>query len=77
MTEEQATAAMDGLLRSHRIAPEHLRADAFDQFYEQRRSELLELISQVIGKTIRPEQPPLTAEDALEQKDEHPEEMSS
>ena len=66
---------MDWLLRSHRIAPEHLRADAFDLFYEQRRVELLDLISRVIGKTIRVEQPPMSAEDALEQEDEELEEV--
>ena len=74
-TSDQAMAAMDGLLRSHRIAPEHLRADAFDLFYEQRRVELLDLISRVIGKTIRVEQAPLNAEDALEQVDEEMEEV--
>jgi hypothetical protein len=75
MTEAQAAAAMDGLLRSHRIDPEHLRADAFDKYYENRRQELLGLISQVIGKTITAEQQPSTAEDALEQLDEGLEEL--
>jgi hypothetical protein len=75
ITAEQATAAMDGFLRSHCIDPKHLRANTFDLFYEQRRLELLGLISRVIGKTIRVEQPPLNAEDALEQVDEEMEEV--
>ena len=66
---------MDGFLRSHCIDPKHLRANTFDLFYEQRRLELLGLISRVIGKTIRVEQPPLNAEDALEQVDEEMEEV--
>lgn len=77
MTEAEAAAAMDGLLRSHRIDPEHLRADAFDAYYEQRRQELLALISQVIGKTITAEHPPASAEDALEQLDEDLEDLQA
>lgn len=64
------TAAMDELLRSHRIHPEHLRGDDFDAFYEQRRLELLELISRVIGKPIAVETAPAAGEEALPQLDE-------
>jgi hypothetical protein len=65
-----AAAAMDELLCSHRINPELLRSDAFDAFYEQRRRELLELISAVIGKPIAIENLPTDAEAALPQIDE-------
>ena len=61
---------MDELLRSHRISPDHLRADAFEAFYEQRRRDLLELISRVIGKSIVVESQPPLGEDGLPQIDE-------
>jgi hypothetical protein len=61
---------MDELLHSHRINPELLRSDAFDAFYEQRRRDLLELISAVIGKPIAIESLPPDAEAALPQIDE-------
>ena len=64
------SGVMDELLRSHRISPEHLRADAFDAFYEQRRRDLLELISRVIGKSIVVESPPPTGEEGLPQIDD-------
>jgi hypothetical protein len=64
------TAAMDELLRSHRISPEQLRGDAFEAFYEQRRLDLLELISRVIGKPIVVESAPPAGEEALPQLDE-------
>jgi hypothetical protein len=64
------TAAMDELLRSHSISPEHLRRDAFEAFYEQRRRDLLELISRVIGKPIAIEAAPPAGEEALPQLDE-------
>ena len=64
------SGVMDELLRSHRISPEHLRADAFDAFYEQRRRDLLELISRVIGKSILVESPPPTGEEGLPQIDD-------
>jgi hypothetical protein len=63
-------AVMDELLRSHRIRPEHLRSDAFEAFYEQRRRDLLELISRVIGKPIAIESAPPAGEEALPQLDE-------
>lgn len=65
-----ACAVMDQLLTSHRITPEHLRRDAFDAFYEQRRLDLLELISRVIGKSIAVEVLAPSEEDALPQIDE-------
>ena len=61
---------MDHLLTSHLISPEHLRRDAFDAFYEQRRRDLLELIGRVIGKSIAFETPSPSEEDALPQIDE-------
>jgi hypothetical protein len=64
------TAAMDELLHSHSISPEHLRSDAFEAFYEQRRRDLLELISRVIGKPIAIGSAPPAGEEALPQLDE-------
>jgi hypothetical protein len=64
------SAVMDELLRSHRISPDHLRADSFEAFYEQRRRDLLELISRVIGKSIVVESQPPLGEDGLPQIDE-------
>ncbi len=45
-----AQERMDDILRSHLINPEALRKDAFDEFFESRRSALLELISEAMGK---------------------------
>ncbi|AKN59974.1 hypothetical protein WB44_01225 [Synechococcus sp. WH 8020] len=61
---------MDALLHSHSIHPEHLRRDAFEAFYEQRRRDLLELISRVIGKTIAVEGTQSLGEEGLPQLDE-------
>ena len=61
---------MDALLHSHSIHPEHLRRDAFEAFYEQRRRDLLELISRVIGKTIAVEGTQSAGEEGLPQLDE-------
>jgi hypothetical protein len=71
-----AASVMDELLHSHRINPELLRSDAFDAFYEQRRRELLELISVVIGKPIAIESQPPDGEAALPQIDEDDAEAS-
>lgn len=43
-------AAMDDILRSHSIEPNHLRADHFDRFYAARRAALLALIEEAMGK---------------------------
>ena len=61
---------MDALLHSHSIHPEHLRRDAFEAFYEQRRRDLLELISRVIGKTIAVEGTQSAGEEGLPQLDD-------
>lgn len=47
-----ADAAMNDLLLSHRIDPEFLRADDFEGFYKARKTQLLRLIEQVMGKTV-------------------------
>lgn len=60
---------MDALLHSHSIHPEHLRRDAFEAFYEQRRRDLLELISRVIGKSIAVEETQSAGEEGLPQLD--------
>lgn len=46
------TARMDEILRSHCIAPEHLRADRFWEFFAARAEALLQRIEAATGKTI-------------------------
>jgi hypothetical protein len=43
---------MDEILRSHCIAPEHMRADRFWQFYAARAESLLQRIEAATGKNI-------------------------
>ncbi len=45
-------AKMDEILRSHCIAPEHLRADRFLDFFAARAEALLQRIEAATGKTI-------------------------
>jgi hypothetical protein len=58
------SAILDGYLRSHLIDPARLRADGFEAFIEDRRSELLGLIEQATGQKIRREPEPGAATDA-------------
>lgn len=46
-----APEKLDTYLRSHFINPAHLRADAFEQFMEDRQKQLLALIEQATGKS--------------------------
>jgi hypothetical protein len=46
-----AVDAMDAILSTHLIAPEALRTDNFEIFFEARHQALLELISTAMGKT--------------------------
>lgn len=48
---------MDGLLASHLIPSEHLRADKFSAFYDQRKKSLLHLVEKATGKTVLAKQP--------------------
>lgn len=43
---------MNELLKSHRIDPEPMRADDFDEFYGRRKQALLELVESAMGKAI-------------------------
>jgi hypothetical protein len=45
-------AEMDELLASHALSPEILRKDAFDEFLEDRRGRLGDLIARAIGKPV-------------------------
>jgi hypothetical protein len=45
-----AVAAMDVILSTHLIAPETLRTDSFETFFETRHKALVELISAAMGK---------------------------
>ena len=47
-----ADAEMDELLASHALAPELLRADAFDEFLEDRRRRLSRLVERAMGKPV-------------------------
>ncbi|MEW4530634.1 DUF262 domain-containing protein [Maioricimonas sp. JC845] len=57
-------AVLDEYLRSHCISPEHLRADDFEGFLEQRRRSLLQLIANATGHTVSEE---IAAEDEGEE----------
>ena len=46
---------MNEILASHCIAPEHLRADCFWEFYAARAEQLLQHIEAATGKSIRRE----------------------
>lgn len=62
-TEEQ-----DAILRSHLINPTLLRANDFGAFFEDRKSELLQMIQSTMGKAaVVGEESP--AEDAAEEPD--------
>lgn len=45
-------ADMDELLSSHALSPSHLRQDAFDEFIDDRRQRLGELIERAMGKAV-------------------------
>ncbi|MBK1724327.1 GmrSD restriction endonuclease domain-containing protein [Thiocystis violacea] len=43
---------MNSILESHRIDPAALRADDFERFYQQRHEHLLQIVEQVMGKSV-------------------------
>ena len=43
---------MDELLASHALAPDLLRRDAFDDFVEDRRRRLSQLVERAMGKPV-------------------------
>ena len=47
-----APAVLDSYLTSHCISPQHLRADDFESFMEQRRKALLTLIATATGQSV-------------------------
>lgn len=49
-TVQLTDAEMDAILRTHSISPEHLRADDFWGFWENRKAALLTLIESAMGK---------------------------
>jgi hypothetical protein len=55
---ELDSAAVDSLVATHRIDPTTLRTNDFDRFFDQRREELLTLISTAMGH------PPVRTQDA-------------
>jgi hypothetical protein len=56
-----AVAAMDAIVSTHLIAPETLRTDSFEKFFERRHQALVELISTAMGKapavSVEPSEP--------------------
>ncbi len=68
---------MDAILRSHCIAPEHLRADRFSEFYEARAEALLCRIEAAMGKNIKREPELFRAGLVAEVYDEGPEEWDA
>ncbi len=57
--------AFEGYLRSHLIDPSHIWSDDFNQYFDARRSALLDTIRAAMGKQI--------ASDEIEEPDEAPE----
>ncbi len=68
---------MDEVLRSHCIAPEHLRADRFWDFYAARAESLLQRIEAATGKTITREPELFRAGVVAETYDEGPEDWDA
>jgi len=71
------TERMDEILRSHCIAPEHLRADRFWEFYGARAEALLQRIEAATGKTITREPDLFRPGVVAEAYDEGPEEWDA
>ncbi len=70
-------AQMDGILRSHCIVPEFLRADRFWDFYAARAEALLQRIEAATGKDIAREPRLFQAGVVAEMYDEGPEEWDA
>ncbi len=70
-------AKMDEILGSHCIAPEHLRADRFWEFFPARAEALLQRIETATGRTIAREPELFRAEVVAETYDEGPEEWDA
>ena len=47
-----SVAEQDKILRTHLIEPSCLRTDHFDNFYEQRKQKLIELVERAMGKSV-------------------------
>ena len=71
------TGRMDEILRSHCIAPEHLRADRFWEFYAARAEALLQRIEAATSKTITREPDLFRPGVVAEAYDEGPEEWDA
>jgi hypothetical protein len=68
---------IDDILRSHCIAPEHLRANRFWEFYAARAEALLQRIEAATGKTIARQPEIFGVGAAAEAYDEGPEEWDA
>lgn len=49
---EMDSSRLDDILKTHKIAPDLLRSDNFEEFIRDRASNLLDLIEKAMGKTI-------------------------
>ena len=50
--ENVSSAALDDILRSHLIEPEHLRKDDFEAFFKARIQELSEIVAEAMDKPV-------------------------
>lgn len=50
---EGGSSDMDDILRSHNISPAEIRKNAFNDFYSNRKNQLIELIENAMGKPVQ------------------------
>jgi hypothetical protein len=60
----------DEILRSHLVAPQYMRADDFQAFYNVRKQDLIRLIEDAMGKTTLPAALELSVKDPEEDDEE-------
>lgn len=56
---------MDGMVTTHLVNPDHLRADNFSAFFQMRSEQILKLIGEAMGKPVSAAQP-ASAEDLID-----------
>ena len=61
---------VDGLLRTHLVDPEALRASDFDAHFTRRREALVQLVEKAIGKTVQRDVSAGEPEETLDHFDE-------
>ena len=71
-----SSEAVDVILRTHLIEPEHLRKDDFEEFYDSRIEALSEIVSQAMGRPVVREQGTNEVEWEVEEPEEDDEDVS-